>query len=288
MSVNRRKLLSKCHIVEGSGLLNSLINKLPIELHIPGYQYCGPGTKLEKRLKRGDPGINPLDSACKDHDIAYTKFQDIENRHRADKILEEKAWQRFLSKDANLSERASSLLVTNIMKGKIKFGMGIQSKQCKVKRSKSKSGKGFEARKSKAKKTIKIGTAIQHARKVLKLRKPKNTKESITIALAAAKEIINSRKNPIKTPRIIPIPKIGGVIPFLIPLFAGLSAAGALAGGVSGIAKAVNEAEQAKKQLTESKRHNETMESIAMGRGLYLKPFKSGLGLYLSPQSKNY
>ena len=53
----------------GSGLINNLINKLPFELHIPGYQYCGPGTHIQKRLSRGDSGINPLDSACKEHDI---------------------------------------------------------------------------------------------------------------------------------------------------------------------------------------------------------------------------
>jgi hypothetical protein len=35
----------------GGGFVNSLINKLPFELHIPGYNFCGPGTKLEERLK---------------------------------------------------------------------------------------------------------------------------------------------------------------------------------------------------------------------------------------------
>lgn len=60
-------------IVHGRGLLNKIINKLPVELHIPGYQFCGPGTKLAKRIARGDHGINPLDTACKEHDIAYEK-----------------------------------------------------------------------------------------------------------------------------------------------------------------------------------------------------------------------
>ena len=49
----------------GRGLVNKIINKLPIELHIPGYQYCDPGTKLAKRLAREDLGINPLDAACR-------------------------------------------------------------------------------------------------------------------------------------------------------------------------------------------------------------------------------
>lgn len=35
------------------------------------YNYCGPFTKLDKRLARGDKGINELDEICKQHDIAY-------------------------------------------------------------------------------------------------------------------------------------------------------------------------------------------------------------------------
>jgi len=40
------------------GFLNHAINELSFELHIPGYQFCGPETYLEKRLTRGDRGIN--------------------------------------------------------------------------------------------------------------------------------------------------------------------------------------------------------------------------------------
>ena len=57
----------------GKGVLNKVINNLPVELHIPGYQYCGPDTKLTKRLARGDPGINPLHKACKEHDIVSSQ-----------------------------------------------------------------------------------------------------------------------------------------------------------------------------------------------------------------------
>lgn len=34
---------------QGRGIINNLIDSLPIELHSPGYQFCGPGTKLKKR-----------------------------------------------------------------------------------------------------------------------------------------------------------------------------------------------------------------------------------------------
>jgi len=40
--------------VKGRGLLNRAIDALPFELHIPGYQFCSPGTNLEKRLAKND------------------------------------------------------------------------------------------------------------------------------------------------------------------------------------------------------------------------------------------
>uniref|UniRef100_A0A6P7FR86 Uncharacterized protein LOC114331821 n=1 Tax=Diabrotica virgifera virgifera TaxID=50390 RepID=A0A6P7FR86_DIAVI len=112
-------------VVKGEGLLNTLINKLPFEFHIPGgYQYCGPGTKLKKRLARGDPGINSLDAACKQHDIAYSHHTSLEERHKADKELEDRAWERFKSKDASFGEKSAALLVTGGMKTKRKLEMG--------------------------------------------------------------------------------------------------------------------------------------------------------------------
>lgn len=115
----------------GRGLLNSLINKLPFELHIPGYNFCGPGTKLEKRLLRGDKGINLLDEACKEHDIAYLKSNDIKSRHIADQLLSEKAIARFKDKNASFGEKSAALGVGSIMKVKRKFGMGLKRKRVK-------------------------------------------------------------------------------------------------------------------------------------------------------------
>lgn len=108
----------------GKGLINSIINKLPVELHIPGYNYCGPGTKLAKRLARGDRGINELDEACKLHDISYSQNKDnLTERHKADKILSEKAWQRFKSTNASVGEKMSALGIVGAMKAKVKLGM---------------------------------------------------------------------------------------------------------------------------------------------------------------------
>lgn len=271
-TINKLPIQKSAHT--GSGIINSIINKLPFELHLPGYQYCGPGTKLQKRLLRGDQGVNELDKACKEHDIAYSQKKDTFDRNIADTILAEKAWSRVKSADSNLAEKASALLVTNIMKAKTKFGMGM-------KESKTKKCGG------KLKKQNVFRKAVRKARDFIKKKKPIDLKAAIKIGINAAKIITKKKHDAVQLPRIIPIPKTGGVLPFLIPLFAGLSAVGALSGGITGIAKAVSSAQNAKKGLEEATRHNKTMESIALGKGLHLQPYRKGLGLYLQPHQKN-
>ena len=44
----------------------------------------GPGTKLKKRLARGDPGINRLDRLAKQHDIDYSKAKSLQDKWKAD------------------------------------------------------------------------------------------------------------------------------------------------------------------------------------------------------------
>ena len=262
MIMHKRKKAQR----RGKGLVNSIINKLPVELHIPGYQYCGPGTKLKERLARGDSGINPLDAACKEHDIAYSKNRDnLVARHAADRVLTERAWKRVLAKDAGLSEKAAAWGVANTMKAKTKLGMSIS--------------KSAKKRKASKKKKVTLRHIVGAAKASII-----PGADAIKSALKGARRAVKNAggKSRVRSPRILPVPtKIGGFLPFLIPLFAGLSATGALAGGAAGIAKAVNDANAAKRGLEESKRHNETMEAIALGKGLYLKPYRKGLGLHL-------
>jgi len=121
--------------VGSGGIISTVINKaidlLPFEAHLPFYQYCGPGTKLNKRLARGDKGINPLDAACRVHDIAYSKYSDSARRKQADKVLAEQAWQRFKASDSSIGEKAAALAVTTAMKAKTKFGGGKKKKKQK-------------------------------------------------------------------------------------------------------------------------------------------------------------
>ena len=89
-------------------------------------------------MARGDKGINPLDAACRVHDIAYSESKNIEQRHQADRNLAEQAWKRVFAKDSSIAERASAYLVTNAMKAKVKFGMGMTRKQKKQTQKKKK------------------------------------------------------------------------------------------------------------------------------------------------------
>jgi hypothetical protein len=106
-------------------LLNRAVDALPVELHLPGYRFCGPGTKLEERLSRGERGINQLDDACREHDIAYAKYKDNQRRRVADRILAGKAWERVKAWNSGVSERAYAAAVAATMKAKSALGSGM-------------------------------------------------------------------------------------------------------------------------------------------------------------------
>lgn len=272
MLIPTQDKISMSKVKQGGGIINKLIDKLPFELHLKNYNFAGPGTKLHKRLERGDQGINPLDEACKIHDIAYDKYKDDKNRNIADKVLIERAWERYKAQDSTLGEKAAALVVVNIMKMKMKTGSGIKTKVVK--------------KQNKKKKTF--SNALQNIKAVLRKHKISDQNEAIKLAVKTARREMKDVHIGDKT-RIIPIPKTGGALPFLIPLFAGLSALGGISGGVAGVIKTIKEITNGKKMLEESLRHNSKMETIALkkGRGLYLKPYKTGLGIYLRPFSKN-
>jgi len=228
----------------GSSLLNTVINSLPVEVHLPGYQYCGPGTDLKKRLALGQKGINGLDSACRDHDIAYDKSNSLSERHAADSILEQRAWSRVGAKDASYREKAAAWLVTTSMKAKRRIGGGC----------------GFSnivgACKKALKKSIKACPTTQNMGTLIK--------SAVCVARKHVKTTGDgrSKKNKNKPPRVIKVPKTGGSLA-LIPILAGLSALGTLAGGVSNIVKTIREI-----------RSNHSA-AIHLGKGMYLTPHKS-------------
>ena len=65
----------------GRGLdIQKLLSKTGIEDDVPGSQYLGLGTKLKKRLARGDPGKNRLDRIAKQHDIDYSVARNLRDK----------------------------------------------------------------------------------------------------------------------------------------------------------------------------------------------------------------
>lgn len=273
----------------GGGFIDKLIDKIPFELHIPSYQYCGPGTNLKKRMERGDAGINPLDAACKQHDIAYNNHKDSSERAVADKVLQDEAMNRVLSKDASIGERAAALGVAAAMKAKRSVtGLGIGRKDIKM-CGKSLSKKTC-CKKSKKSNEITFASLIKNAKVAIKRERPDTVDSAIKIAV---RSIRNAKQgNEIKTPRQIKMPPIsGGVLP-LIPIFAGLGALGSIVGSTAGVVNAINQTTQAQEELAESKRHNAMIEAIAIGKkkggkGFYLRPYRKGDGFYLAPYTKN-
>lgn len=276
----RKARRKSCKTIQGSGILDRIIDKLPFEVHLPSYQYCGPGTKLDKRLSRGDPGINKLDTFCKEHDIFYATNKDSSKRYKADKKLGSEAFSRVFSKDAKLGERAASLLVSAAMgvkTGLTKLGRGISSVDCRKKNRKNRKTK----KNKKPSKEIVFTSLVKDVRKDIRKSKAKTLDAQINTALKSAKRTVIGKK--IRIPRILRVPSFtGGVLP-LIPILAGLSAIGAIAGSAAGVVKTAKDIKVAQKHLEETERHNRAME-LKVGNGLWLRPNVRGGGLYLTSQ----
>ena len=242
---SRRKVRNN----SGSGLLNTLINTLPVELHIPGYQFCGPGTKLKKRLSLGQKGVNKLDAACREHDIAYEASNLTGDREKADRELENRAWENFKSGDTGFSEKAASWAVTTGMKAKRKVGGG---------------GCGFKNVVGVAKKAIK--------KSIKACPGTSNMTKLIKSGIAAAKKYTRGIKTTCRPPRVIKVPKTGGALA-LIPILSGLSALGTLAGGVANVIKVI-------RGITSKRSYDDNGggSAIQLGGGLYLHPYSSKSG----------
>ena len=152
------------------------------------------------------------------------------------------------------------------MKAKSKLGMGVKRKQ-----------------------SMKLSKIIKAASKLMV--KSNSARKAILSALKGARSAVKKAggKHKIIIPRVLPVPsKVGGFLPFLVPMFAGLSAVGAVAGGAASIAKTMNDVSTAKQKLEEDKRHNIKMEEIALGEGLFLKPYKTGAGLRVGGNKKKF
>lgn len=276
---------------QGYGLIDYIVNKLP-EIHIPGYQYCGPGTNLEKRLARGDPGINKLDQACKDHDIAYSKIASSKDRREADKALIARAFPRVYSRDAKLGERASALLVSGLMGAKVglsKIGLGLKKRgkrrgkrktiksrsRRRVKSKKQNSKLRKKARSKKGRKSITFAKLVRGVKDKIKKSEFKSSlNDNIKAAIRTAKSL--KRNKVVNPPRILKLPKFGGSVLPILPIISALSAVGSVSPTSTAVIKAIKEIQNSKPAL-----NGQRVKKI--GRKLHLLTPASGSGFYLKP-----
>lgn len=131
----------KCSQV-GSGFINTAINNLPFEMHLPGHNFTGPGTQLlwgKTRLnpdftyKERSKPINRVDETAYRHDVCYLKNKDTKTRNEVCDANMLKELNEI--PNPTIRERIERGIVKPIIKAKKTFGMGslIYCVKCKVK-----------------------------------------------------------------------------------------------------------------------------------------------------------
>ena len=135
----KSKFISAKEATSGGDLVNSLNSvtkhiklpwaRFPGEMHFPGAQWLGPGTRLDLRLnpdnswKDWSKPIDRVDYAAYKHDLAYAEHQDTENRNKADRTMLEEV-NRI--EKPTLRERIERSVVKPIIGTKARFGLGYQ------------------------------------------------------------------------------------------------------------------------------------------------------------------
>ena len=135
----RRSEASSLKGPSGGSIVNKAINKLPFEMHLPGHNFTGPGTKLKKRLKPDltpkdwSKPINKVDNAAYHHDVCYMKNKDTTTRNNVcDKDMLDELKGIV---NPTLRERMDRSIVEKIIGTKMRFGMGQASGVEKVRRA---------------------------------------------------------------------------------------------------------------------------------------------------------
>lgn len=115
--------------------LNRLTSKIKLpwakfagEMHMPGHNFTGPGTRLDLRLDKNDiphewsMPINRVDRASYHHDLQYRQYKDTPNRNIADQAMIN---ELNAIDDPTWRERLERAAIIPIMKSKVHFGFGI-------------------------------------------------------------------------------------------------------------------------------------------------------------------
>ena len=114
----------------GSGLFNKAVSNLPFELHLPGHNFTGPGTPLDRRLnpdltpREWSKPINRVDTAAYHHDLCYAKHQDRKTRNE----VCDKEMLRELDDITNPTHRETldRCIIRNHINANVNMGLGLK------------------------------------------------------------------------------------------------------------------------------------------------------------------
>ena len=103
--------------------------KFPGEVHLPGHNFTGPGTRLDLRLndnlspKSWSTPVDRVDNAAYHHDLAYAANKDTASRNVADRAMVD---ELNSIPNPTFKEKIERMIVTPILASKAKFGLGFQ------------------------------------------------------------------------------------------------------------------------------------------------------------------
>lgn len=129
-------------------------------------------------------------------------------------------------------------------------------------------------------KKISFGGLLAKVRRAVKKEKKlgKKSEEDLSaFSVRAAKKIAKNKK--IAVPRIIKVPKRGGLLP-LIPIIASLASIGGIASTLSNVYKNIKDVQKGVKEMEEKKRHNKAIEQVNLGAGVYLRPYQGNYAIH--------
>ena len=121
---------SKFISASGKGFINDTVNSLPFEMHMPGHNFTGPGTKWNKRLnedmtpKAWSKPINRVDKTAYHHDIFYVRNKDTKT---CNKVCDKNKLTELNGiYNPTLRERMERGVVSTIIGMKKRFGWGLK------------------------------------------------------------------------------------------------------------------------------------------------------------------
>ena len=100
------------------------------ERHLPGYNFCGPGTDVARRLREGVEPVNELDRACLMHDLhteprgPYLSAGDPVKIARADADLQEQAGALAGTMRSQIDRAAALAVVVAMQANRLRVSRG--------------------------------------------------------------------------------------------------------------------------------------------------------------------